>query len=101
MEDMDTYSGEKRRKAEYTMAIQSVSASVQNLLLASYAEELGTCWFCAPLFCKETVRKVLKVPKNVEPQALIAIGYPAEKPEAPPRKPLSTVVFKNCWGCRV
>jgi coenzyme F420-0:L-glutamate ligase/coenzyme F420-1:gamma-L-glutamate ligase len=100
MEGMDAYPDEKRQKIEHTMAVQSVSASIQNLLLAASAEGLGACWFCAPLFCKETIRKVLGVPKNIEPQALITIGYPAEKPEAPQRKPLSEVVFKNYWGCR-
>jgi coenzyme F420-0:L-glutamate ligase/coenzyme F420-1:gamma-L-glutamate ligase len=100
MEGMDAYPDEKRQKIEHTMAVQSVSASIQNLLLAASAEGLGACWFCAPLFCKETIRKALGVPKNIEPQALITIGYPAEKPEAPQRKPLSEVVFKNYWGCR-
>jgi F420 biosynthesis protein FbiB-like protein len=99
MEDMNTYRDERRGKAEYLMAVQSVSASVQNLLLASHAEGLGTCWFCAPLFCQERVREVLEVPENVDPQALITLGYLAEKPEAPPRRPMKSVVYKNQWGC--
>lgn len=99
MEDMDTYPDKRRSEAEYLMAVQSVSASVQNLLLAAYVEGLGACWFCAPLFCPAKVRDVLRIPENVDPQALITLGYPAEKPEAPPRKPLATVVYGNYWGC--
>jgi F420 biosynthesis protein FbiB-like protein len=99
MEDMDTYSDERRRKAEYIMTVQSVAASVQNILLAFHAEGLGACWFCAPLFCPERVRKVLGVPENVEPQALIVAGFPAEKLGAPPRRPLTSVVYENYWGC--
>jgi len=98
MEEMDTYPDERRRKAEHVMAVQSVAAAVQNLLLAAYAEGLGTCWFCAPLFCPERVREVLGVPEDVKPQALITLGYPAEKPEAPPRKPLRNVLHLNHWG---
>lgn len=100
MEEMNKYKDEKRQKAEYVMAIQSVAASIQNLLLAAHAEGLSTCWFCVPLFCPETVRKVLKAPEGIEPQALITVGYPAEKPEAPERKPLESIIFQNYWGRR-
>lgn len=98
MEDMDAYPDERRQKAEYVMAIQSVATSIQNLLLAAHAEGLGACWFCAPLFCPEKVREVLGAPENIQPQALITLGYPAEKPEPPLRNPLKTVMFRNHWG---
>jgi len=98
MEDMDRYPDKRRQKAEYSMGVQSLAAAIQNLLLAAHAEGLGACWFCAPLFCQKTVKKVLKMPRRVEPQALITIGYPAEKPKAPPRKPLKSVVHRNFWG---
>ena len=99
MEDMDTYSDERRRKVEHLMTVQSVAASVQNLLLAFHAEGLGACWFCAPLFCPKKVRKVLRIPENIKPQALIAAGFLAEKPNAPQRRPLTSVVYENYWGC--
>jgi len=98
LEDMDRYADERRRKAEYTMAVQSLAASVQNLLLAAHAEGLGACWFCAPLFCPERVREVLGVPGDVEPQALITLGFPAEKPEVPARKALRSVLYQDYWG---
>ncbi len=95
MEDMDMYLDKRRQMAEYVMAIQSVAAGIQNLLLAADAEGLGTCWFCAPLFCPETVRETLDIPEQITPQALVTLGYPAEEPKAPPRKPLEKVVFKK------
>jgi len=98
MADMDVYTDERRRRAEYIMAVQSVAASIQNLLLAAHAEGFGACWFCAPLFCPEKVREVLKTPTDVDPQALITLGYPAEDPEAPPRKPVKNIVYLNHWG---
>lgn len=97
MEDMDKYPDRRRRKAECLMGVQSVAAAIQNLLLAAYAEGLGTCWFCAPLFCQQTVKEVLRLPENVEPQALITIGYPAERPKAPRRKPLKSILHRNYW----
>ena len=98
MDDMDIYPDEKRRKAEYLMAVHSVAASIQNILLAAYFEGLGTCWYCAPLFCQGKVREILGIPDDIEPQALITLGYPAEKPDAPPRKPLKNLVYQNHWG---
>jgi len=98
MEDMDTYPDSRRMTYEHIMAVQSLAASIQNILLAAYSEGLGACWFCAPLFCKDAVRKVLGIPSNVEPQALITLGYPSEKPAPPPRKPLREIIYMNYWG---
>jgi len=98
MEDMDTYPDSRRMTYEHIMAVQSLAASIQNILLAAYSEGLGACWFCAPLFCQDAVRKVLGIPSNVEPQALITLGYPSEKPAPPPRKPLREIVYINYWG---
>ena len=100
MDGMNEYTDKKRKKAEFTMATQSVANSIQNILLAVYAERLGACWFCAPLFCQKTVRRILGIPKNVYPQTLITLGYPAEKPIVPPRKPLESIVYQNRWGCK-
>ncbi|MBS7624377.1 nitroreductase family protein [Candidatus Bathyarchaeota archaeon] len=101
MREMHKYPDRRRRRFEHLMATQSLAAAIQNILLAAYAEGLGTCWFCAPLFCQETVKKVLGMPRDVEPQALITVGYPAEKPEPPPRKPLKDIVFLNYWGASI
>ncbi len=98
MEDMDTYPDRRRMRCEYVMAVQSLAASIQNILLAAYSEGLGSCWFCAPLFCQDAVRKVLRIPESVEPQALITLGYPSEKPAPPPRKSLREIVYVNHWG---
>ena len=98
MEDMDTYLDEERQRNERDLAVQSLAASIQNLLLAAHAEGLGACWYCAPAFCKTAVKQTLKIPDNVEPQALITLGYPAETMASPERHPLGKVVFLNSWG---
>jgi coenzyme F420-0:L-glutamate ligase/coenzyme F420-1:gamma-L-glutamate ligase len=98
MRDMISYADESRQKSEHDLAVQSLGAAIQNMLLVAHSKNLGACWFCAPIFCKETVRQVLKIPEDVEPQALIAIGYPAEKPPVPNRKPPQDYAFLDCWG---
>lgn len=97
MEEMDEYPDERRREAERAMAAQSAAAAIQNLLLAAHDEGLGACWFCAPLFCPDAVRGALGIPLEVEPQALITVGKPAEEPEPPPRKASESTVHYGRW----
>jgi len=98
MNDMIQYADEPRQKCEHDLAVQSLGAAIQNMLVVAHSKNLGACWFCAPIFCKEAVRKVLNIPEEVEPQALIAIGYPAEKPPAPQRKTLENYVYLDSWS---
>jgi len=99
MGDMHKYPDPRRRKAEYLMGVQSVAAYIQTLLLLAHYHGLGACWICAPLFCQDTVKKALRLPKEFEPQAMIIMGYADEKPGPPPRKPLNGICAFNSWAC--
>ena len=61
--------------------VQDCSAATQNLLLAAHAKGLGAVWLGVyPL--EERIRgfrKLLNLPEEIMPLALISIGYPAEK----------------------
>ncbi len=92
MKEMHLYDDSRRRKVEYMMGVQSVAAAIENMLLAAHTLGLGSCWFCAPLFCPSTVKSVLGTPSDYQPQALITLGYPACQPQPPPRKPLKEIV---------
>ncbi|MFA9402019.1 MAG: nitroreductase family protein [Anaerolineales bacterium] len=91
MEAMDAYPDERRKTAEYIMAVQGVSMAAQNLLLAAHAEGLGACWLCAPLFTKDEVREELNLPEGWDPQGLIILGYPADAGKERPRRPIEEV----------
>ncbi len=91
--EMDRYPDDRRRKAEYVMAVQSTAMAVQNLLLAAEQEQLGTCIMCAPLFCPEIVSAALSLPREWESQMLVTIGKPAAPGKIRPRKPLDEVVL--------
>ncbi len=97
MEGMHTYRDDRRNRYEYIMAVQSVAAALQNLLLALHAQGLGSCWRCSALFAPNAVRRVLGIPPDVEPQALVEIGLPGGVRPAR-RKPLKEVCFINRWG---
>jgi nitroreductase len=45
-----------------------------------------------PLIAGGALREALRVPEGWEIAALIPLGFPAEEPEAPSRRPLSTLV---------
>ncbi len=98
MEGLRTFPDMEKQQFERDLAVESLGAGLENLLLAAHAVGLGACWFCAPAFCKDTVRNVLKIPVSVEPSALIALGYPAESPNMPSRKPLKDYCYRDVWG---
>jgi F420 biosynthesis protein FbiB-like protein len=97
LEDMEKYPDEQRQNYERDLAGQSVGAAIQNLLLAACAEGLGACWYCAPVFCKTAAKTALGLPDDVDPQALITLGYPNESPQMPPRKSTEEIASAEQW----
>lgn len=91
MSEMDSYPDEKRNKAEYMMAVQTVAAAGMQLLLAAHAEGLGGVWACWPLFAQDTIQKTLELPVSWEPQGIFFIGYPELIPELRRRKNVESV----------
>jgi coenzyme F420-0:L-glutamate ligase / coenzyme F420-1:gamma-L-glutamate ligase len=91
--DMDDYSDERRRQAEYLMAVQSTAMATQNLLLAAEQEGLGACVMCAPLFCPEAVAEALKLPQAWQAQMLVTVGHPGNFGKHRPRRPLGDVII--------
>jgi coenzyme F420-0:L-glutamate ligase / coenzyme F420-1:gamma-L-glutamate ligase len=98
MEGMMAFQDEQRQQAERDLAVESLAAAIQNMLLTANSLGLGACWYCAPAFCKQTVRQTLNIPENVEPSSLILMGYPAESPATPPKKHAKDYCFVDSWG---
>src|SRR6185436_19773748 len=93
MSEMDSYPDEKRNKAEYMMAVQSVAAAGLQLLLAAHAEGLGGVWACWPLFAQETIQKTLNLSETWEPQGMFFVGYPEIIPALRERKSLDEITI--------
>ena len=74
-----------RRQAELLMSVQSVAMTGLQILLAAHAEGLGGNWICWPLFATKETRGALGLASELDPQAMIFLGYPAETPEIPAR----------------
>lgn len=68
-------------------AMQSVSAAIENLLLAAWEKGLGSCWMSAPQrmgFGGEFQREF--APQAGEFVAAVTLGYPKAVPSMPPRR---------------
>lgn len=92
LEDLDRYPDEQRQANETTMAIQSIGAAIQNMLLMAYDLGLDTGWMCAPLFCPEIVCDALGLDTRLIPHALITVGYASADPKRRERLPLSSLI---------
>lgn len=92
LEDLDRYPDGARQEAETTMAVQSIGAAIQNMLLTAYHEGLDMGWMCAPLFCQAIVQSALELPASWLPHALLPLGHAAAEPKRRPRRPLSDLV---------
>ena len=54
-------------------------------MLAAADAGLGSCWVGA--FDEAAVAAALRLPEGLRPVALLPLGYPAETPAAPARRP--------------
>jgi nitroreductase len=70
--------------------IQSVGASIQNMLLAAQDQGLGSLWICDVFYAYEELCDWLGA--QGEMIAAVALGYPDEAPAARARKPVEDVV---------
>ncbi|MDD5085270.1 MAG: nitroreductase family protein [Candidatus Omnitrophica bacterium] len=68
-----------------TAGLQSVSAAVENLVLAAEALGLGSCWMTGPMLARFGLEKILGINSPDQLIALVPIGYPKTEPK--PNKP--------------
>jgi coenzyme F420-0:L-glutamate ligase / coenzyme F420-1:gamma-L-glutamate ligase len=73
---LDRYPDERRQRAEWGMALLSLGAAVENLMLAAADRGLASCWVAAPIFCPEEARDALALPREWLPHALVMLGHP-------------------------
>jgi len=78
----------------------SIFPSVQNLLLAARAINLGACLITIPLWNLFSVRRILGLPRNVTPCAVIPLGWPLGHYGPTTRKAVHEVVSLDRFGNR-
>ncbi len=68
----------------------------EHIVLAATALGYGTCWIGA--FDPDEVKRLLRVPEDLNVVALIAVGIPGEEPPPRPRKRLEEIVSSEEYG---
>jgi nitroreductase len=78
----------------------SIYPAIQNLLLACRAEGLGAALTTLPVWSSTLARRALRLPFNVQPVAVIPVGWPTGRYGPTTRKPVHKVVHYDRWGNR-
>ncbi len=69
----------------------SAAMAAQNLMLAAHAMGIGSCCITGPLAAQEALKELLGFSRRRKIVCLVALGYPAEEPETPLRKPVEKI----------
>lgn len=102
MNDRDKYLFGRRTLPEMDLA--SAACAIQNLWLAARAEGLGVGW--VSLFEPPPLAKLLNMPSDAKPIAILCIGYVDEFYPRPmletegwaTREKIEDLVYENGWG---
>jgi F420 biosynthesis protein FbiB-like protein len=102
---LDRYPDERRRRAEWGMALLSLGAAVENLMLAAADRGLASCWVAAPIAAPKK-RGTLSLPAAWLPRARM-VGHPdpayveaSVRPSPPTTSHLPPVTFSGRRGVR-
>jgi nitroreductase len=81
------------QRGETLYTIQDASIACTFAMLAATALGLATVWVGS--FDAEEVARIAGAPPGVEPVAILPLGYAAEEPPEPPRRPLEDLVHRT------
>ncbi len=85
-------------RGEALYAVQNLAAAIQNMLLKAYDLGMSSCW--VGNFDEESLIRMLNIPSDARPQAIVCLGYSNEEVEPTGREPLDNFVFFESWGKR-
>lgn len=76
-------------------SIQNTSLAASNILHQAHSLNLGSCFISS--FNESEIKDILNLPANIDPHAILTIGYPAEKPLSP-RKKIDELLYFEKYG---
>ena len=77
------------KKISNVVDVQSIGAAIQNMLLVAMEYGIGSLWICDVFYADDELSTWLG--QTHEMIAAVSLGYPDEKPNARPRKPVEEV----------
>jgi nitroreductase len=81
------------------MSILDCAAATQNILLAAHEKGIGSVWISIHFRndeVEESIKNLVKLPKNIIPVSLVALGYSSEEKQIPNRFKKERI-HKNVW----
>jgi coenzyme F420-0:L-glutamate ligase / coenzyme F420-1:gamma-L-glutamate ligase len=97
---LDRYPDERRRRSEHGMALLSLGAAVENLMLTASARGLASCWVAAPIFCPEEARDALGLEPDWLPHAMVLMGHPDPGYEPRTRPAVDLTALRRRFAAR-
>lgn len=94
--DLGLSSGGASKPEGEAVVLCDVSMACQNMMLAAWSLGIGSCVIRS--FSQLGVARLLGLPEGIRPELLVALGYPARIPPAPPRRPMEEVVHWETIG---
>lgn len=74
-------------------SIISTTIALQNMVIAAWALEVGSCWIGA--FSEDKVRRLLEIPDKYDVVAIIPFGYPSKIPGPKRKKSIDKITSFN------
>jgi len=90
--------GDGRSRIYRQFLHEDVGLAGSQIMLQAKALGLGSCWIGA--LDRKAIAGILKLPDRMEIVGLLTLGFPAEDPPPPPRKPLAEIVHYDIYGNR-
>lgn len=90
--------GDARSKLYRRFLHEDIGLAGSQIMLQAKALGLGTCWLGG--VDRKGIGAVLKLPEHLEVVGVLTVGFPAEDPPPPPRRPLHEIVHYDTYGNR-
>ncbi|MFC1839985.1 nitroreductase family protein [Thermodesulfobacteriota bacterium] len=92
------------REKSFDRGLENAVLATENIMLGAYSRGLGSVYMSAykagDQGVAEAIKKLFRIPGNMDPVTIIPLGYPDETPEPKTIKPLSEVVFYEYFNNR-
>lgn len=86
---------DKKESYNYEKDLMSIGACIENILMYIHSLGLGACWLGEILSKRDEINSFLKPAKELELEAVIALGRPAIIPKSGKRKELKELIIKK------
>lgn len=90
--------GDARNRIYRQFLHEDIGLAGAQMMLQAAALGLGTCWVGG--LDRKAIARILKLPEGFEVVGLLTLGFPAEDPPPPGRKPLEQIVHYDVYGNR-